>query len=209
MKTIYLIRHSIKEKKQDNNTVDKQKLNEEIKLSEEGKALAYELAHMDYLKNVKEVWASNYERAKETARILFDDKTINVSDSFDERHYGDFDKDTIKDEFWIEQFKSPDLKNNNGESQKDVRKRFDDKINEILEKSPNDEIAIVCHNACILFYLLKYCDLVNAEIPRKLTISYKGKVLIKDSIMKAPSIMKLKFDGKDILDIEYIEMSSK
>ena len=43
MKTIYLIRHSIKEKKQNNNTVDKQKLNEEIKLSEEGKALAYEL----------------------------------------------------------------------------------------------------------------------------------------------------------------------
>ena len=207
MKTIYLIRHSLKEKNDylGNEKVDKQKLNEQEKLSDEGKKLAYKLLQLDILKNVKEVWSSNYERAIETAKYITDEK-INITGSFDERHYGDFDDNTVKEEFWINQFKDEYLKNKNGESQKEVRKRFNDKIKYILENSYNDEIAIVSHNAAILFYLLKYCTLISAIVPKKLTIKYKDKVLIKDGIMKSPSIMKLVFDNKTLIDIEYIEI---
>lgn len=206
MKTILLIRHSVKEKSYiaDKNT-DRQKFDEQKKLSEEGKKIAIKLSQMDILKNVDEVWASKYQRAIETAKILFN-KRINISDSFDERHYGDFKPNTDIENFWIEQFKNEDLKNNNGESQKDVRTRFDNKINYILNNSHSNEIAIVSHNAAILFYLLKYCTLISAEIPKKLTISYKNKTLIKGSIMKSPSIMKLTFDNDNLIDIEYIEI---
>ena len=129
-----------------------------------------------------------------------------VINSFDERHYGDFDKNTIKEEFWINQFMDAKLKNENGESQEDVRNRFDNKINYLLEQSSSNIIAIVIHNACTLFYLLKYCKLINAQISKKLTISYNDKILIKDSIMDSPSIMKLEFEDKKLLDIEYIKI---
>lgn len=206
MKTIYLIRHSIKEKiYPPTDIIDKQKFEEQKRLSELGKKVALKLSQTDILKNVDEVWASNYERAIETAKILFD-KEVHISRSFDERHYGDFKPDTNKEIFWIEQFKNEDYKNQNGESQKEVRDRFDNMINSLLNNSNSKEIAIVAHNAAILFYLLKYCNLDNAEVPKRLTISYKDKTLIKDGVMKSPSIMKLTFDNNELLDIEYIEV---
>lgn len=76
----------------------------------------------------------------------------------------------------------------------------------IIEKIDSKKIAIVCHNACILFYLLKYCKLEKAELNKRLTISFNNKVLIKDGIMKAPSIIKLEFNDNNLVDINYIEI---
>ena len=206
MKTIFLIRHSLKEVKyySDNELVDRQTFDEQKKLSDEGKKLAHKLSQLELLKNVKEVWSSNYERAIETAKYL--NENVNVTNSFDERHYGDFPTNITKEEFCIKQYQDENLKNVNGESQKEVRKRFDNQVNYILENSPNDEIVIVAHNTAILFYILKYCNLINAEVPWKLTISYKDKILIKNSIMRSPSIMKLVFDNNELINIEYIEI---
>ena len=105
MKTIFLIRHSLKEKKdyQNNEAVDRQTFDEQKKLSEEGRVLANKLSRMDIFKNVKEVWASNYKRAIETAKYF--NKNINITNSFDERHYGNLGN-INKDEFWINQFRS-------------------------------------------------------------------------------------------------------
>ena len=80
------------------------------------------------------------------------------------------------------------------------------KIKEILNRNDNKKVAIVCHNACILFYLLKFCKLVKAEVNKKLTIKFNDKILIKDNIMKSPSIMKLEFEGDKLLNISYIEI---
>ena len=47
-----------------------------------------------------------------------DNLKINISSSFDERHYGTFDDNIDKqkfEEFWIEQFKNRNLKNEDGE----------------------------------------------------------------------------------------------
>lgn len=207
MKTIFLIRHSLKEEKQysDNENVDRQTFDEQKRLSEEGKELAYKLSQHDLLKDVKEVWSSNYKRAIETAKYI--NENVNITNSFDERHYGDFPQNVSKKEFWIKQYKDEDFKNINGESRKDVRKRFNDKINYILENSSNDKVAIVAHNSAILFYLLQYCDLIDAEAYKGITMAYKNKILIENSIMKSPSIMKLVFDDNNVLtDIEYIEI---
>ena len=52
MKTIFLIRHSLKERKyySSNESVDKQKFDEQKRLSDEGKELAYKLSQLDILK---------------------------------------------------------------------------------------------------------------------------------------------------------------
>ena len=176
-------------------------------LSVEGERQAFKLSQLEELENVEEIWCSNYVRTIQTAKYIANDRIkINISNAFDERHYGDFDKNIDKEEFWINQFKDEKLKNLNGESQEDVRNRLDNKINYLLEQSDNKIIAIVTHNACTLFYLLKYCKLIDAQTPKKLTINYNEKVLIKDSIMASPSIMKLEFEDKRLLNIEYIEV---
>ena len=208
MKTIFLIRHSMKEDNDiDNSNEDAQELDAQTQLSSIGHDLADVLSRKDILKDIEEVWSSSYSRAIQTAKYLCDNRlTLHMSNSFDERYYGILDSSIDKEQFWINQFKDKNLKTSNGESQKEVRDRLDNMINYILKRSPNNNIAIVSHNAAILFYLLKYCDLISAEVPKKLTISYKGKILINNGIMKSPSIMKLEFDNNELKDIDYIEL---
>ena len=209
-KIIYLIRHSLKENKYGNieNNDSYQVKNEKRILSVEGEKLALKLSQMEELKGISEVWSSNYVRAIQTAKYITNDKlNINISSNFDERHYGDIDQNIKDEEFWINQYKDEKLKNPNGECQEEVRNRMDNKISELLDNSKNGKIAIVTHNTCTLFYLLKYCELDNAQIPKKITISYKNKILIKDGTMKSPSIMKLEFEDKKLQDIEYIEIT--
>ncbi len=210
MTILYLIRHSLKNRSYgicDTND-SFQIRNEKMVLSCEGEKLALKLSKHKELQNIDEVWTSNYVRAIETAKYICanNNKNLNISSSFDERYYGMWNNAVDKEAFWINQFLEPNLKNLNGESQKDVQLRVDQKIKEILNNQKNKKIAIICHNACILFYLLKYCELIKAEINKKLTIKFKDKILIENNIMKSPSIMKLEFDNDKLIDISYIEI---
>lgn len=209
-KTIYLIRHSIKEKNYgyiDSNDSFQIK-NEKLILSCEGEKKALQLSNYEELQNIDELWTSNYVRSIQTAKYICSNNNIklNISSAFDERHYGIWNDNVDKEEFWINQFVDPDLKNMGGESQKDVQNRVNEKIEEIMNNNRNKKIAIVCHNVCILFYLLKYCKLEKAEVNKKLTIKFKDKVLLEDNIMKSPSMMKLEFENSKLLDISYIEI---
>lgn len=210
MTTLYLIRHSIKEKNYGvaDNLDSKQIQDEKRILSCEGEKQALLLSQNEELQNIDEVWASNYVRAIQTAKYICENNnlSINISSQFDERYYGTFEENSIKEEFWIEQFKDNDLKNQDGESGTEARNRMDAKITEIINQNKNKRIAIICHNACILFYILKYCKLDNAKLGKRLTISFKDKILIKDGIMKSPSIMKLVFDEEKLIDITYLEI---
>ena len=210
MTTLYLIRHSIKERIfGDLDSLESFQIrNEKLILSLEGEEKALELSKHSELQKVDELWASNYVRAISTAKYISDSNNIklNISSAFDERHYGLWDDNVDKEDFWINQFINKDLKNVNGESQVDVQNRMHVKIKEILSRNDNKKIAIVCHNACILFYLLKFCKLIKAEVNKKLTIKFNDKILIKDNIMKSPSIMKLEFEGDKLLNISYIEI---
>lgn len=211
MTTVYLIRHSIKEKNYNivNSNDSEQTIDEKEILSIEGEEKAKLLSNNIELQNIDELWASNYVRTWQTAKYISkkNNLKINISSSFDERHYGSFDNNIDKEtfeKFWIEQFKNLSLKNADGESGIDVCNRIDKKINEIISNSKDKKIAIVGHNASIIFYLLKYCKLVNAEPIKKLTVSFKNNILIKDGIMKAPSFFKLVFDdNNNLVDLSY------
>lgn len=210
MTTIYLIRHSIKERNfgELDSSDSFQIKNEKLILSCEGEEKALKLSKHLELQNIDELWASNYVRAISTAKYIgkVNNIKLNISSAFDERHYGIWNDDVDKEEFWINQFINKDLKNVNGESQVDVQNRMHIKIKEIINKNNNKKVAIVCHNACVLFYLLKFCKLENAKVNKKLTIKFNDKVLIEDNIMKSPSIMKLEFEDDKILNISYIEI---
>lgn len=206
MKTLYLIRHSIKNNDYYDESLSIQENDELKKLTLKGEDLALELSETKELQNIDEIWASSYTRAIETAKYIARGKKINISKSFDERHYGDFPSISERKVFWKDQFLDENLKYPNGESQVEVRNRVENKINEILETSTNDRIAIVTHNACTLFYLLKYCDLISAELPKKITMKYNDKLIMNESIMSSPSVMKLTFDNKELKNIEYFEI---
>ena len=210
MTTIYLIRHSKKMKLNGiiENNDSFQTRNEKIILSVEGEELARRFADINELSNIDEIWSSNYVRAILTAKYIAsrNNLDINISDCFDERHHGNRDEIDDKELFWIEQFQNLDLQTSNGESGHDVQKRFDKKIKEILNNSHDKKIAIVCHNAAILFYILKFCKLESARVNKKLTITYNDKLLIDADIMRSPSMFKLIFDKDKLIDIEYITM---
>lgn len=210
MKTIYLIRHSNKEKNYGDfeNNDSFQTINEKFILSCEGEENARLLSKHPELQEIDELWASNYVRAIGTAKYIGHQNNIklNISSSFDERHYGTWNEGIDRERFWIGQFIDKYLKNEDGESQVDVQNRLENKIQEILN-GPKKRIAIVFHNACILFYLLKYCKLEKAELNKRLTISYRDNILIEDGLMNSPSIMKLEFDDGQLLDISYIEIN--
>lgn len=210
MTTIYLIRHSIKEKNYgvfDSND-NSQVKNEKIILSVDGEKMAERLSKHKELQNIDEIWTSNYVRAIQTAKYISENNNINlnVSTVFDERHYGKWSTVEDKEKFWINQFLNKNLKNIDGESQVDVQNRMDKKIKEIIYNNENKRVAIVSHNACILFYLLKYCNLEEAKINKQLTITYKDKKIIESGIMKCPSIMKLTFNNDSLIDISYFEI---
>lgn len=210
MTTLYLIRHSIKEKNYGifDNSDSKQIQDEKRILSCDGEKQALLLSQNEELQNLDEVWTSNYVRAIQTAKYICKNNNIaiNISSMFDERHYGTFEENINKEEFWIGQFKDNNLRNQDGESGIEVRNRMEAKITEIIEKNRDKRIAIVCHNACILFYILKYCKLEKAELNKRLTIIFNDKILIKDGIMKSPSMMKLVFDEDKLVNIDYIEI---
>lgn len=209
MTTIYLIRHSIKEKNYgilDNNDSE-QIQNEKVVLSVEGEEKARLLAQNAELQDVDEVWASNYVRAIQTAKYIADNnhKEINVSDAFDERHYGLIEENDDVGQFWVDQFKDKNLKKVRGESRVEVVNRMKAKIDEIINNNRDGKVAIVCHNACIMFYILQYCKLEKINGVKRLTISYNDKVLIEDGILKSPSMIKLEYDGDELVNLSYIE----
>lgn len=209
MTTVYLIRHSRKEKNYGGleNNDSEQIQNEKVILSSEGEEKARLLAKNSELQDIDEVWASNYVRAIQTAKYICDNnnKKLNVSSAFDERHYGLVNENDDIGTFWVSQFADKNLKKEKGESRVDVVNRMKIKIDDIVERNKDKKVAIICHNACILFYILQYCKLEKINGIKRLTISYNDKVLIEDGIMKSPSMMKLEFDGKQLVNISYME----
>ena len=208
IKTIYLVRHSIKENNYgiiDNND-SLQLLDEKKVLTYQGEELAIKLSKLKEFNDIDQIWSSNYVRAIQTAKFIAynNNLKLNISSSFDERHYGDLTNVDLPS-FWANQFIDENLKNKNGESQIEVRNRMNNKINELLSNNYS-KIVIVAHNACILFYLLKYCTLIKAEVPKKITIKYKNKYLIKESIMSSPSYFKLNFEDNKLLNITYFKI---
>ena len=97
--------------------------------------------------------------------------------------------------FTIEQLLDEQLKNVDGESRMEVTKRMEKAFNRVLSENLEKNIAIVSHGASIKFLLMKWCKLNNNN-----KLEFKGKTINVNS----PGVLKLLFDGKDLVKLVQI-----
>lgn len=207
MTTIYLIRHSVRlplNSIEYHTNQDKTILNEKIILSHEGEIRAKLLSEKEELQNIDVVYTSNCVRTLATAKYLIENQNLKaiIDDRLDERKVGKSNIDKYPDWF-TRQYFDESFKTEGGESQKEVRNRVDEVINEILLKHKNKRIAIFSHGYAITFYLLKYCKLISI-IENKLKYEFKNKIIF-DKRINAPEVFKLTFNDNELLNIELIE----
>lgn len=209
MTTLYLIRHSVRMKRDDietYNTTEPRIIKEEkIILSSEGERRAELLSKEEELQNIDIVYTSNCVRTLQTAKYLMENQNLkaNIDERLDERRVGKINEDEVPDWF-VRQYKDFDYKTLGGESMREVQHRFSEVIDEILENK-NKRIAVFTHGYAITSYLLKYCKLLYVS-EKRLEIEYNGKLLYNRRL-NAPEVFKLTFDNKELKNIELIEFS--
>lgn len=97
--------------------------------------------------------------------------------------------------FTTQQLINEKLKNIEGESRAEVSARMDSALNEVLLKNKEKQIAIVSHGAAIKFLLMRWCRLNDAY-----ELEYNNKIITVNS----PGVIKLCFQGKELIDLEQI-----
>lgn len=210
MTTLYLIRHSVRMKRDDietyNTTQPRIIKEEKIILSSEGEKRAEILSKEVELQNIDVLYTSNCVRTLATAKYMMESQNLkaNIDERLDERRVGK-PNDDIYPDWFIRQFQDFDYKTIGGESMREVQHRFNEVINEILEKHENKRIAVFTHAYAITSYLLKYCKLIHVSDDR-LEIEYNGKTLYNRRL-NAPEVFKLTFNNKEIKNIELIEFN--
>ena len=158
MTVIYLIRHSKATKNsfyvRFSNRLAK---NKNLKLDNEGIEIAKNALNNPLFDDVDNIYSSDYNRAKQTANFLAKrlNKNITLDQRLGERIHGN---EAIPNDFEEKQMNNINYKLKGGESQKEVRSRMLDVLNQILEKHNDKKIAIFTHSTAISFMLKEWCD---------------------------------------------------
>ena len=211
MTTLYLIRHSIRFSNSDilefKTTQPPLIQSEKSVLSVEGEKRAEVLASVEELQNIDVVYASNCVRTLQTAKYLLKAQNLPVTldERLDERRFGEPNSDEFPD--WFErQYLDENFKTVGGESQKDVRQRMNEAIDEILKENTGKRIAVFSHGYAISFYLMQWYKLLDVNSEQKLTFEYKGNV-VYDRKINAPEVFKLTIgDNNNVENIEVIDI---
>ena len=196
--TVYLIRHSVRFKSSNiikyNTNQDNLLKNEKIILSVEGEKRAEILSNENELQNLDVVYTSNSVRTLQTAKYILERQNlkVNIDDRLDERRVGKPNDGIIKD-WWLRQYTDENYKTEGGESQKDVRERVLQALNEILQENFGKRIAIFSHGYAITFLLMKWCTFDYIENKDNIKLTYNRKEIFNDKI-NAPEVFKLEFD---------------
>lgn len=208
--TVYLIRHSRKLSNElvnnENNNEYYQNRREKIVLSVEGERRAELLSKEKEFNNIDVIYSSNYVRAIQTAKYLAENRNIviHVDDRFNERRLGIAQKEDI----YIKQYSDENLKNPDGESQKEVRERMKAGLIEVVNNNKGKNIAIFTHGAAITFLLMNWCKLEFIHEDKRKCLRFNGDI-IADKIFDAPEVFKLQIDNKnEVLSIENLEFES-
>lgn len=205
-KIVYLVRHAeVLKLNKEYIIEDTQINNEKIILSVDGEKQAEKLSKSLELKNIEKLWCSNYVRAISTAKYISKENNIpiNIDINFNERKLGDLKLllklgTKRKYSYTVEQLIDENLKNKDGESRKEVTKRFLRSLDKILKDNTKKSV-IVSHGAAIKYVLLNWCFLNNNK-----QIVYNNKVII-DKKLELPNVIKLTFKEQKLIDIENIK----
>ena len=101
--------------------------------------------------------------------------------------------------YTVEQLIDAKLKNIDGESNEEVRKRMLECINEILDKYVGQRIVIVSHGAAIKFFLQNWCEYVQKD-----DVLYFNGTFACPRKLESPSILKLEFEEYRLISIRCI-----
>lgn len=210
--TVYLIRHSEKiDLKLINNTYNDeyyQNRREKIILSIKGEEKAKILSQSEEFKNIDSIYSSNYVRTIQTAKYMAETqkKIINIDKRFNERNMG-----IIKEgkNIAIDQYFDDNLKNEEGESKKEVQNRMYEGFMDVVYKNKGKRVVIFSHGAAITFLLMKWCKLEYIKENKHKCLSFKNKIVV-DKVFNQPEVFKISLDeNNEIINIENIEINSK
>lgn len=204
MKEIYLIRHSKPYRPLYQKMIEKfvtpLKFNMITPIGKEGIKIASSILSNKELDDIDAIYSSNYKRAYMTSLILSKrlNKKVVIDNRFGERIHGiKKSYSELPDDFELRQFKEPNFKMKDGESQIEVQTRMLEGISDILEKD-DQKIAVFTHSTALRFLLLKWCKL---DYDNK-KIIYKDKVF--NSKTNYVEIFKLTFDKEELIDINLL-----
>lgn len=162
IKTVYFIRHSKPGKcSYIYNFFNIQIKNEKKRLTKEGMQIAEHFFGNKEFDDIGEIYSSNYLRAYQTAKILAKKLKLKVTvvPGFGERKVGIKSWNEYPKDFEIHQFNDNDYKLENGESLNEVRERELKALNNILNNSIADKIAIVFHSTAMMTLLKNWCSI--------------------------------------------------
>ena len=203
---IYLIKHAeeLEEKGIKNTNESSQFMNEKFILSVKGEEQAKQLSENAELQNIDILWSSSYSRAKGTAKYIAykNNIDINIDSRLNERKLGNIDDlaNWMKDKkYGVIQSYLLDrtYKCRDGESCEEATQRVSEFLEFILENYKSKRIALVSHGALISFLLTNWCQL-NEDVK----LIWNNKIIE----IKEPSITKLTFDDRNLIDIESINI---
>lgn len=196
---VYLIRHS---EKLDTKYIDKyssdefyQITREKRILSSEGERKAKILSENEEFDKLDIIYSSNYVRTIQTAKYFAErlNIKININKDLNERKYGN---PLESKEIGIEQYYDESIKNNEGESRKEVTERMYNAFNKIVKENKGKNIAIFSHGAAITFLLMKWCDLLSITNDKKKCLKFKNNI-ITNKIFEAPEVFKIIINEND------------
>ena len=203
---VYLIKHAeeLEENGIKNTDESSQIMNEKYILSVKGEEQAKQVSDNIELKKIDILWSSSYSRAKCTAKYIAykNNLDINIDSRLNERKLGSIEdlarwmKDkkygVVQSYLLDRQYKGKD-----GESCEEATKRITEFMSFILDEYKEKSIALVSHGALLSFLLTNWCDL-NENVQ----LVYNNKIIE----IKEPSITKLTFDNKKLIDIQPINI---
>lgn len=102
-----------------------------------------------------------------------------------------------KNDYTTDQLIDENLKNKDGESNLEVRKRMIEFIMEVLDNYEGKNIAIVSHGASIKYFLQNYCQ-YNQETE---SLLYNGKIVCPKKL-ESPCLIKILYRDKTIVSID-------
>ena len=203
---VYLIKHAeeLEEKGIKNTKESSQHMNEKYILSVKGEEQAKELSENQELQNIDILWSSSYSRAKGTAKYIAykNNLDINIDSRLNEIKLGSIEDlaNWMKNQkYGVVQSYLLDrkYKGRDGESCEEATKRISEFLNFILEEYKGKRIALISHGALISFLLTNWCNL-NEDVK----LIWNNKIIE----IKEPSITKLTFDDRNLIDIESINI---
>lgn len=207
---VYLVHHSEVTSKSNlkmiSNKDSGQILAEKSFLSVSGEKKALMLSKIDELKNIDAVYSSNYVRALETAKYIAQENNtiIHVDDRLNERKIGNV-KNIDYIDFYRNQCKDFDFKLDGGESLNQTKKRIVEAMKNILMFEAGNRVAVVSHSMALTCLLSSWCQ-IGKNYDGEIILSFDDETIM-DGHFEAPSVVKVIFDGMNVLKIEYLNIN--